>query len=289
MAYAIAGYEELDKAGLVRGTGLERINKQMVQATKSGIREALLAEIEAQATTGYLGGNLQQTNILSAISRTFGTNQTPDFEQAILTQWGELFRTGLLAWGLNLMNPNPPFFHLTDRGQQALQNATRDPSNPAGYLKHLTSVATLEPVAMSYLKEGLECYVAGLFKASAVMVGAAAESVILDLRDATIQRLVQLKKPVPKKMENWQIKNVSDTLHSFFEAQAAQFKRELREPFEAYWSAFAQQIRAVRNDVGHPTSVDPVTPDTVHASLLIFPELARLANALSQWVSRDWT
>jgi hypothetical protein len=66
-------------------------------------------------------------------------------------------------------------------------------------------------------------------------------------------------------------------------------KRELRESFEAYWAAFAQQIRTVRNDAGHPTSVDPVTPDTVHASLLIFPELARLASGLSHWVATDLT
>ncbi len=38
---------------------------------------------------------------------------------------------------------------------------------------------------------------------------------------------------------------------------------------------------------GHPTSVEPVTPDTVHASLLIFPELARLANSLAHWVAND--
>jgi hypothetical protein len=36
-------------------------------------------------------------------------------------------------------------------------------------------------------------------------------------------------------------------------------------------------------------SVDPVTPDTVHASLLIFPELPRLANNLSRWVADDLT
>jgi hypothetical protein len=76
-------------------------------------------------------------------------------------------------------------------------------------------------------------------------------------------------------------------LRSFFEAQMTQFTRELREPFEAYWSAFAQQIRTTRNEAGHPISVDPVTPDTVHASLLIFPELARLANNLSRWVAAD--
>jgi hypothetical protein len=61
----------------------------------------------------------------------------------------------------------------------------------------------------------------------------------------------------------------------------------LREEFEAYWPAFTQQIRATRNEAGHPTSVDPVTADAVHASLLIFPELARLAKRLELWVKND--
>ena len=220
-------------------------------------------------------------------ARKLGANGNPDFERAILTQWHDLFRTGLLAWGLNLSNPNPPFFHLTDRGRRALANVTRDPSNPAGYIRHLSSIATLDPIATSYLTEGLDCYVDGLFKAAAVMIGCAAESVILCLRELTVQRLTVLGKTVPANMTEWRIKTVSDSLRNFFVGQSNSFNRELREPFEAYWAAFAQQIRASRNDAGHPASVDPVTPDTVHASLLIFPELARLANGLSNWVTND--
>lgn len=72
-------------------------------------------------------------------------------------QRGELFRTGLLGWGLNLSNPNPPFFHLTDTGRRALAYLTRDPSNPDGYMRHLASLAKVNDVAMSYLKEGLDC------------------------------------------------------------------------------------------------------------------------------------
>ena len=74
------------------------------------------------------------------------------------------------------------------------------------------------------------------------------------------------------------VKTVSDALVAFFDTQKASFPRELRDAFEAYWSAFALQIRTTRNDAGHPLSVDPVTPDTVHAELLVFPELARLTN-----------
>jgi hypothetical protein len=153
----------------------------------------------------------------------------------------------------------------------------------------LASIAVLDAIAMSYLAEALECYLAGLYKSAAVMVGCAAESVILDLRNLTVQRLTSLGKSIPKGMQDWKIKTVSDALRAFCDGHKVQMKRELRESFEAYWSAFAQQIRAVRNDAGHPTSVDPVTSDTVHASLLIFPELARLASGLSRWVAVELT
>jgi hypothetical protein len=253
------------------------------QPVKPSIREVLLQEIKAQEAQTRTGGSLQQSSLLDAAARKLSGCT----HEAILTQWSELFRTGLLAWGMNLSNPNPPFFHLTDRGRQALENATRDPSNPAGYLRHLTSIARLNDVAMSYLTEALDCYVAGLFKAGAVMVGGAAESVILDLRDTVVEKLTALGKPTPKPMDDWRIKTVSDALRTFLDEHKARFPQELRDPFEAYWSAFALQIRTVRNDAGHPTSVAPVTPETVHASLLIFPELARLANNLSQWITND--
>jgi hypothetical protein len=261
----------------------------MAQPPTPTIRETLLTEIEAQDPKGRAGWpDLQQGGVLDGAARKLGVSRNPDFEQAILTQWHDLFRTGLLAWGLNLSNPNPPFFHLTERGRRALANVTRDPSNPAGYIRHLSSSARLDPITTSYLMEALDCYVDGLFKAAAVMIGCAAESVILSLRELTVQRLTILGKTIPANMNDWRIKTVSDSLRSFFEGHSRNFNREMREPFDAYWAAFAQQIRASRNDAGHPASVDPVTPDTVHASLLIFPELARLANRLSNWVSDDF-
>jgi hypothetical protein len=174
----------------------------MPQPTTIDIRGLLLAEIKAQEPKDQFGPTLQQGSVLDAIARTFGQHRGQDLEQAILTQWNELFRTGLLAWGLNLSNPNPPFFHLTERGRQALANLTRDPSNPAGYLRHLASIATLDPIAMSYLTEGLECYVAGLFKASAVMIGCASERVILSLRDVAVQKLTALGKTIPREYLN---------------------------------------------------------------------------------------
>jgi hypothetical protein len=59
--------------------------------------------------------------------------------------------------------------------------------------------------------------------------------------------------------------------------------RELRAKFDAHWGALTHEIRTTRNDAGHPTSVDPVTPDSVHASLLLFPVLVALCDDLIRW------
>ena len=178
----------------------------------------------------------------------------------------------------------PPFFHPTERGRRALSIATRDPSNPAGYLRHLGTLAKLSPITDSYLREGLECYVFGLHKAAAVMVGTAVENMILELRDAVVQKISSLGKPVPAKLKEWKIKAVTDGLTEVFKAIDASRHRGLRERFDSSWTVLAHQIRGVRNDAGHPTSIDPVTPDSVHASLLVFPELAKLNVALLDWV-----
>lgn len=256
---------------------------------RPSIREVLLSEIRDQEPEGYTGPTLQQNSILLATARKLGVNQNRDLEQAILTQWGELFKTGLLAWGLNLSNPGPPFFHLTERGRRALENATRDPSNPSGYLRHLSSMGQIDEIAMSYLVEALDCYVAGLFKAAAVMIGGAAERIILGLRDTTVQKLTSLGRTVPTQLNDWKIKVVSNALRTFLDGNKIQFSRELRDSFEASWSPLVQQIRVTRNDVGHPSSIAPVTPDTVHASLLVFPELVKLVGGLNAWVANDLT
>jgi hypothetical protein len=247
------------------------------------IREVLLQEIEAQEEQLRTGHTLQKRGILDGAAKKLSGYD----EQAILTQFNELFRTGLLAPGLNLCNPDLPFVHLTERGREALGNVARDPSNPAGYLRHFLSVAKVNEIVMSYLTEALDCYVGGHFKAAAVIVGCAAENLILSLRDAAVSKLLALGKQVPKDLKDWKAKTASDALRKLFDAHQSQFKPELRDAVEAYWSALAFQIRSTRNEAGHPLSITPVTSDRVHASLLMFPELAKLVNQLEHWVANE--
>ena len=253
------------------------------------IRQLILKIVEEQEPKPQKSPprpNLNQRDVLNELQKRLKTQYDKEFELAILIQWNDLFRTGYLGWGLDLNNPQPgAFLHITDRGRRTLERLSRDPGNPHGYLAHARSSAQLNPITDSYLTEALSCFVADLHKSAAVMIGAAAESLVLELRDATVSRLAHLGQAVPKRLTDWKPKTILDALKDFFDSQKSAFPVDLREEFEAYWLAFAQQIRTVRNDAGHPLSVDPVTYEAVHASFLVFTELARLSTRLNSWVA----
>ncbi|MBQ4853600.1 hypothetical protein IMW82_02770 [Rhodanobacter sp. B2A1Ga4] len=247
------------------------------------IRAALLDVLEQNRPRPGSEGNLQSNQVLSETAKALGIRRDHQAEQALLTEWNELFRTGYLAWGHDLNNPNPPFCHFTERGVAVLEHAQRDPANPQGYLAHLARVAEISPIAMSYLTEALDCYVAGLHKAGAVLLGGAAERLAADVRDAVVHRAQRLNEKAPEALNDWRIKRVLDALKAFFDQQKQLFAGELKERYEAYWPAFTQHIRAIRNDAGHPSSIEPITADAVHAAFLVFPEVANVAGALVRW------
>src|ERR1700737_4976544 len=85
------------------------------------------------------GSHLQSGVVLERVATQIGA-RTIDDERAILTCWHDLLRTGILAWGHSLGNPNPPFAHLTEQGRRGLRNLSRDPSNPDGYVAALSAV-----------------------------------------------------------------------------------------------------------------------------------------------------
>jgi len=134
----------------------------------------------------------------------------------------------------------------------------------------------------------LTTYNVSCFKAAAVMIGAASESVILELRDEVVNKITSLTKTPSKKLNDWRMKTVLDQLKIEFDAQKTGMPNTLAEMLDANWGAFVQQVRTARNDAGHANSINPVTPETVHASLLIFPELAKLSSDLRDWIPNNF-
>jgi hypothetical protein len=247
------------------------------------IRQVILEIVNRESKSG----NLQTASVLHQTLDALGLQGNLQTEQALLTIWHDLFRTGHLAWGLNLSNPNPPHCHVTEQGRRTLQNLSRDPANPDGYLAHVSQIGVLDEVTESYVREALKTYNSDCFKATAVMIGAAAESLILELRDTMIQRMRSLGQNPPSDLKDWRLKKVLDSLERLLSNQSHNMDRDLAEAVQQFWPAFTGQIRQARNEAGHPTSIEPVTHETVHASLLIFPELLSLAYRLKAWVTNN--
>jgi hypothetical protein len=249
------------------------------------IRKVLLEVINENAGGGP--GFFQQSSTLSEASRRLKLRGL-ELEQALLTYWYDLFRTGHFSWGYDLSNPDPPFCHLTDQGRRTLENLSRDPANPDGYFANLKKIGILNPIAESYLKEAIKTYNSDCFKASAVMIGVATESIILELRDELVNKIKSIGRTPSKDLEDWRIKRVLDDFKAELDSHKNDMSKQLSEAVESYWSAFTYQIRKTRNEAGHPVNIEPVTSDTVHASLLLFPELAKLALDLKSWISKNY-
>lgn len=244
------------------------------------VKSAMVEIISKQSQ----GGNLQTRSVLEMTLETLNIQRNRQNEQVLLTIFHDLFRSGYIAWGLDFSNSNPPFFHVTEQGRMVLQNFSRDPANPGGYLAYLDKTVTINPIARSYLVEALKTFNSDYIKSSAIMVGVAAESMTLELRDVLVQRMKLLNLPITKDFVHWQIKRVLDSIYKELERHKRQIPPKLAEFFEQFWTALVGQIRICRNDAGHPTSIDPITFETVQASLLIFNELARLVNDLKEWI-----
>ena len=140
---------------------------------------------------------------------------------------------------------------------------------------------------LSPIEEALKTYNSDCIKASAVMVGAAAERLVLNIQASLIDRMEALSVKTLNDLTDWRVKKILGAIESIIKQRKKNIPNSLFESFEAYWPAFTHQIRTARNESGHPVSIQPVTYDRVHASLLIFPELGALADDLKNWIEQD--
>ena len=232
-------------------------------------------------------GSLQQGSILQEAQQRLDLSESREMQQAILTYWYDLFRSGILSWGFNLSNPDPPFCHVTAHGRKVLKNISRDPSNPDGYIAFLTRNANLDSISLSYIEESLKTYNSDCIKASSGMVGAASERLVLNIQASLIEHMESIGAKIPKDLRDWRIKKILGAIETVLSQRKRKIPNSLFVSFEAYWPAFTHQIRSARNESGHPVSIQPVTPDRVHASLLILPELGILADKLKHWIEQE--
>jgi len=232
-------------------------------------------------------GYMQSRSVLRRVAKELKAEDT-DSQQAILTIWHDLFRSGIVAPGCNLDNPELPHIHLTEKGRKTLADLSRDPSNPDGYMAVLKQHKLVDPIAVSYTEEAVNAYVNDCAKSAVVMIGCASERLVLMVRDELCAGLARQTKTISSQMQDWRFKTVRDSIAAELDTKKSKMPQKLRDAYTSFWMPCTEQMRQHRNDAGHPQSIAPVTDEIVHANLLLFPTFASLALDLIAWINTNY-
>ena len=154
-----------------------------------------------------------------------------------------------------------------------------NPENQESYLKNIDNVCDLSPISRSYLQETLKTYASYNFGASGIMLGITVELLVLEMWEA----IVKCKDPTNQNPCNGKIEAIIDAIDK--ELQDPQFgiPQEMISMLGGYWPKINEQINRIHNKEGYPIELDSITPDSVHATLLFFPELAELIHNIIKW------
>src|SRR5258708_39857800 len=106
------------------------------------------------------------------------------------------------------------------------------------------------------------------------MIGGAAESIILDLRDFVRQKLAKAKLPEPKNLGDRRANTILDVLYDFLDTKKGSFPKDLREEIEAYWLPFPQHNPPTRHKPRHSPTRYPIHQQDLRLPFLVFPHLA---------------
>ncbi len=195
-------------------------------------------------------------------------------QSLILEVIWSLIVQGILVPGLDDANQSWPFLRLSEYGRRCVEEDHLLPHDPDGFLQEFhQAVPDADPVIVDYLTESLQCFIHGLNRAAAVMLGGASEQAILLLVKGFANSFADATKR--KRFES-DIQKSQSIFRSFehFEKQFALIKgclpKNLTDNIDSLLRGIFDLIRNSRNDAGHPASGTLVDRDVVYSHLRLF-------------------
>lgn len=171
----------------------------------------------------------------------------------------QLVTQGIVAPGMNSANLTLPFFHITDYGKTVLETERFVPHDPTGYLKEVRGAAktVVGEVAITYIEEALRCFNSGCQLAAVLLLGVAAECVLLELckvihsslRSAADQKALDGKQTIKHK-HRW-------IVDKYLALPSSTRRERLPESLDLTLTSLYELIRRQRNDLGHPQEKPP--------------------------------
>lgn len=178
-----------------------------------------------------------------------------------------------------------PWFKLTDWGKHSLELGEYLPYDATLFLERLhKEVPTVDKLIVLYITEALKCFRFGVFIAAAMMVGVAAEQMILVLKEAVSSRLDSAEKKRKFDAEAREtIKRVYTAIWKRLEPVREQMPDGLSEAIGVELTAIFEMVRRTRNEAGHPTGKN-IERHEAEALLLLFPTHIKTVCAVVEWL-----
>lgn len=200
---------------------------------------------------------------------------------------------GILVPGRDDSNPNWPFLRLTAYGEQCLEAEQILPHDPDGYLHDFkTAVPGADPIIQEYLTEALQCFLRGLNRAAAVMLGGASEKAVLLLFDSYIDSIADpnLKRQLESDLDKARsIHRQFVIFEKAFTDVKTALPRPLRENVDTSLRGIFDLIRNSRNEAGHPDSGALISRDVNFVRLRLFVPYCQLIYELINWFRANKT
>jgi hypothetical protein len=215
-------------------------------------------------------------------------------EKNLLVEVGwSLISQGILVPGLNDSNQGWPFLRLTEYGQRCVAGDRILPHDPDGYLREFRNeVPSADPTVVEYLTESLQCYIHGLHRSAAIMLGGASEQAVLLMIESCGYSMAD---PNSKQMFQANVQKAQSIFRKYevFEAKFAGIKqrmpRALMDNAESLLRGVFDLIRNSRNDAGHPAVGAAVSRDAVYSHLRLFPPYYKRIYGLTDWFANNQT
>jgi hypothetical protein len=161
-------------------------------------------------------------------------------------------------------NESWPFVSLTEYGEEHVKGGQATPHDVTDFISRLEAAGPLDDIEERYITQSLQAYVRNLPDASAVMLGAASEHLLMQLVKEISAKDASAKGGADKALDGPALAMLRFARDYFV------LPRELRENLETTFLSIAALIRATRNDAGHP-ALPAVSREQCFVNLQVFP------------------
>jgi hypothetical protein len=167
------------------------------------------------------------------------------------------------------------------------------PHDSEGFLLDFYSeVPNADQAITEYLTESLQCYIHGLYRAGAVMLGGASEKAVLLLIES-YESSISDPKTKQKFESDLQSARSIFRKYDLFEKQLNTVKPRIPKPVvenvDSLLRGVFDLIRSSRNDAGHPASGPSVDRDILYSHLRLFTPYCKRIYELIDWFVTNGT